>query len=95
MSASVEAAPGDVVSETEHATTYEGATAATFEGENTGRNMQVRSFPFVRSFPIVPGLSIAAVKRIPTPGPFQRDIVPLMVSDGFKTINACVTVVHV
>jgi len=35
MSASLEAAPGDVVSETENATTYIGATAATFEGENT------------------------------------------------------------
>lgn len=37
MSASVEAAPGDVVSETEHATTYQGATAATFEGENAAK----------------------------------------------------------
>lgn len=32
MSDSVAAAPGAVVSETEHATTYEGATAASFEG---------------------------------------------------------------
>lgn len=32
MSESVTAAPGSVVSETEHATTYEGATAASFEG---------------------------------------------------------------
>lgn len=32
MSESLEAAPGDVISETEHATTYQGATAATFEG---------------------------------------------------------------
>lgn len=33
VSESIEAAPGNVVSETEHATTYQGATAATFEGE--------------------------------------------------------------
>jgi len=31
-SAGVEAAPGHIVSETEHASTYEGATATTFEG---------------------------------------------------------------
>ena len=33
MSESLKEAPGDVVSETVHATIYEGATAATFEGE--------------------------------------------------------------
>ncbi len=33
MSATLEAAPGDVVSETLRSTTYKGATAATFEGE--------------------------------------------------------------
>jgi len=33
MSDILEAAPGDVVSETPHATTYAGATAVTFEGE--------------------------------------------------------------
>lgn len=32
MSETLEAAPGDIVSETAHATTYAGATAATFEG---------------------------------------------------------------
>jgi len=34
MSEGVKAAPGDVVSETKHATSYRGATAATFEGED-------------------------------------------------------------
>lgn len=32
MSDNLKAAPGDVVGETEHSTTYIGATAATFEG---------------------------------------------------------------
>lgn len=32
MSEGVEAAPGDIVSETKHASTYRGATASTFEG---------------------------------------------------------------
>ena len=39
MSARLEAAPGDVVSETTHATTYKGATAATFEGKATLANV--------------------------------------------------------
>lgn len=34
MSESLEDAPGEVFSETEHATTYNGATAISFEGEN-------------------------------------------------------------
>jgi len=33
-SAVVEAAPGHIISETEHASTYEGATATTFEGKS-------------------------------------------------------------
>ena len=33
MSETLEAAPGEVISETSHATTYKGATAATLEGE--------------------------------------------------------------
>lgn len=33
MSEGVKAAPGDIISETKHATSYNGATAATFEGE--------------------------------------------------------------
>ena len=33
VSETLEAAPGEVISETSHATTYKGATAATLEGE--------------------------------------------------------------
>lgn len=34
MSESLDDAPGEVFSETEHATTYKGATAISFEGKN-------------------------------------------------------------
>ena len=34
MSEVVAAAPGRVISDTEHASTYEGATATTFEGKD-------------------------------------------------------------
>lgn len=34
MSESLDDAPGEVFSETEHATTYTGATAISFEGKN-------------------------------------------------------------
>ena len=46
MSASLEAAPGDVVSETKHTTTYKGATASTFEGDLEKRCFLVRYFEY-------------------------------------------------
>lgn len=57
MSESLEAAPGDVVSETEHATTYQGATATTFEGENSKKQGTGHTRPVNNLIPQTPPMS--------------------------------------